>query len=438
MKKIVACLKKEKNQIIIFMFLIFISILLLNIFTPLIADDYGYSFGVNGRLHSFIDVIEKQIQHYFTWGGRSVAHTIAQTFLLFPKILFSIANSCVYLLLIWLIYLNIKGINKKEYPIILLLIHLCLWFVVPAFGQDCLWLIGSCNYLWTTTIILLFLYLFRTSKRNDNLFKSIGFLLLGIIAGWTNENTAFGLIVATVGILLISKFEYKEKITKWKISGLVGTIVGFVILIIAPGNYVRNSLVNDNTFIVVKLIGRILNDTVSMINVLKPLFILMIVLFTIYIYYKKKIDKYFYVFFSASILSVYAMVLSPTFPERAWFGIVVFMVISVFNLLINIVSMKKVIKYILVDSVIILFIIYVEQFIVAFGEIRQLNSVWSYRSEYIERQKSKKIYDIKLTPFVCNDKHSPAYGLADITPGKDIWLNKDLAIYFEVNSIDAK
>lgn len=46
MKKIVACLKKEKNQIIIFMFLIFISILLLNIFTPLIADDYGYSFGV--------------------------------------------------------------------------------------------------------------------------------------------------------------------------------------------------------------------------------------------------------------------------------------------------------------------------------------------------------------------------------------------------------
>lgn len=362
MKKIVACLKKEKNQIIIFMFLIFISILLLNIFTPLIADDYGYSFGVNGRLHSFIDVIEKQIQHYFTWGGRSVAHTIAQTFLLFPKILFSIANSCVYLLLIWLIYLNIKGINKKEYPIILLLIHLCLWFVVPAFGQDCLWLIGSCNYLWTTTIILLFLYLFRTSKRNDNLFKSIGFLLLGIIAGWTNENTAFGLIVATVGILLISKFEYKEKITKWKISGLVGTIVGFVILIIAPGNYVRNSLVNDNTFIVVKLIGRILNDTVSMINVLKPLFILMIVLF----------------------------------------------------------------------------IIYVEQFIVAFGEIRQLNSVWSYRSEYIERQKSKKIYDIKLTPFVCNDKHSPAYGLADITPGKDIWLNKDLARYFEVNSIDAK
>lgn len=438
MKKIVACLKKEKNQIIIFMFLIFISILLLNIFTPLIADDYGYSFGVNGRLHSFIDVIEKQIQHYFTWGGRSVAHTIAQTFLLFPKILFSIANSCVYLLLIWLIYLNIKGINKKEYPIILLLIHLCLWFVVPAFGQDCLWLIGSCNYLWTTTIILLFLYLFRTSKRNDNLFKSIGFLLLGIIAGWTNENTAFGLIVATVGILLISKFEYKEKITKWKISGLVGTIVGFVILIIAPGNYVRNSLVNDNTFIVVKLIGRILNDTVSMINVLKPLFILMIVLSTIYIYYKKKIDKYFYVFFSASILSVYAMVLSPTFPERAWFGIVVFMVISVFNLLINILSMKKVIKYILVDSVIILFIIYVEQFIVAFGEIRQLNSVWSYRNEYIERQKSKKIYDIKLTPFVCNDKHSPAYGLADITPGKDIWLNKDLARYFEVNSIDAK
>ena len=91
-------------------------------------------FGVNGRLHSFIDVIEKQIQHYFTWGGRSVAHTIAQTFLLFPKILFSIANSCVYLLLIWLIYLNIKGINKKgisynfvAYSFVFVVCCSCIW-----------------------------------------------------------------------------------------------------------------------------------------------------------------------------------------------------------------------------------------------------------------------------------------------------------------------
>ena len=43
--------------------------LTLNVFTPLIADDYSYSFGIDGRLKNIIDVIEKQINHYFTWEG---------------------------------------------------------------------------------------------------------------------------------------------------------------------------------------------------------------------------------------------------------------------------------------------------------------------------------------------------------------------------------
>ena len=121
--------------------------LTLNVFTPLIAYDYSYSFGIDGRLKNIIDVIEKQINHYFTWGGRIVAHIIAQSFLLFPKIIFSIANTVIYTLLIYVIYLNAKGENKEHKPGMLLLIHLILWFTLPVFGQTCLWLIGSCNYL---------------------------------------------------------------------------------------------------------------------------------------------------------------------------------------------------------------------------------------------------------------------------------------------------
>ena len=99
-------MKKEltkKQEVIIILSSIFIMMLVLNIFTPLIADDYSYSFGVNGRLKNIIDVIEKQINHYLTWGGRTVAHTIAQSFLLFPKIIFSIANTAIYTILIYII-----------------------------------------------------------------------------------------------------------------------------------------------------------------------------------------------------------------------------------------------------------------------------------------------------------------------------------------------
>ena len=132
-------------------------------------------------------------------GGRTVAHIIAQSFLLFPKIIFSIANTSIYTLLIYVIYLNAKGENKEHKPRMLLLIHLVLWFTLPVFGQTCLWLIDSCNYLWTTCIMLLFIYFYRTSTVKDSLLKSVSFLLLGLIAGWTNENTAVGLIIIILG-----------------------------------------------------------------------------------------------------------------------------------------------------------------------------------------------------------------------------------------------
>ena len=77
-----------------------------------------------------------------------------------------------------------------------------LYSLVPVFGQNCIWLIGSCNYLWTMTFMLLFIYqyTFRSDEKNTIL-RIIIFFLFGIIVGWTNENTAVGLII--IVILLI-------------------------------------------------------------------------------------------------------------------------------------------------------------------------------------------------------------------------------------------
>ena len=149
--------KITKKQITIVMFsAIFIFMFVLNFLTPLIADDFSYSFGADGRIKNLYDIYNKQVDHYFTWGGRTVAHTVAQIFLLFPKIIFSIANTFAYVLLIYLIYRVARG-KSEDKPILVIAINLLLWFVLPVFGQTCLWLIGSCNYLWTTDIILIFM-----------------------------------------------------------------------------------------------------------------------------------------------------------------------------------------------------------------------------------------------------------------------------------------
>lgn len=302
----------KKNQIIIIMLSIFIMMCMLNILTPILADDFSYSFGVDGRIHNLMDIIENQVHHYLTWGGRSIAHTIAQIFLLFPKIVFSFSNTIIYMLLIWLIYQHAK-IGKDEKPLLLIIIHLSLWFFLPVFGQTCLWLIGSCNYLWTMVLILGFLLVYRRgNKPKHEIPKIIGMFVFGILAGWTNENTAFGLITIAVGLLILEKLEHKnKKYQRWQISGLLGTISGFLILILAPGNYARNSLIKDNTFFLIKILKRGINATLIGIDYLLPLIAIIVVLCTILIYNKKKIKNEVFLFLIGAFFTIYAMVLSP-------------------------------------------------------------------------------------------------------------------------------
>ena len=68
-----------------------------NFLTPLLADDYSYGLNLaNNKLTGIIDIYNYQIWHYFNWGGRTIAHTFAQTLLMFPNTIFNIVNSIIY------------------------------------------------------------------------------------------------------------------------------------------------------------------------------------------------------------------------------------------------------------------------------------------------------------------------------------------------------
>ena len=187
---------KMRKKIIIILACIFIVMLFLNMITPLIMDDFNYTYGLEGKTNSIKDILEYQHWFYFNWGGRTVAHIFAQFFLMNNKILFNFLNAGMFTLMVYLIYDIIKG-EKQHHPIYLILIFFFLWFITPAFGQAFVWLTGSCNYLWTTTIMLIFLNTFihiaETEKKYSKL-QIILFGILGIIAGWTNENSGASLV----------------------------------------------------------------------------------------------------------------------------------------------------------------------------------------------------------------------------------------------------
>ncbi len=248
-------MNKKLFMILVGIFLFFYS---LNYLTPLsFGDDYVYSFIWQGhseyepltedavRISSWHDLFVSQWLHYFTWSGRTVNHTLAQFFLWVGKDIFNIFNALISILLVAEIYWYAhKGnISLQFKPGIFCFIFFSLWAFTPGFSPVFFWLDGACNYLWTTVLLLGFLmpyvkkyYFWNMKVANNSWFKYI-MLFLGILAGWTNENSICWIIM----ILFLFAYTNRKKqgMEHWIYTGLVGLIIGYVLLMFAPGNIVR-------------------------------------------------------------------------------------------------------------------------------------------------------------------------------------------------------
>lgn len=313
----------------------FSVIFILNILTPLISDDFAYMFvyGEDRLVSSVGDILESQENHYYMWGGRSIVHFIAQVLLILPPYIADLLNSFVYMGYIFLIYYHIKGRGKNSLSLFIL-ITLAVWFLQPVLGDTVFWITGAANYLWGTTLILLFLLPFRMyqgQKGNvvTQILMSVIIFICGVVAGWTNENTAAAMLLISI---LYCAYFYSQKwnIPVWLITGFIGSLAGFFLMIAAPGNYVR---AGDSSFDLFVLIYRLFNSTQTLLFYCGPLLLVTLLMYIIFYRfpYKNSDDnlKLSLIYTIAAIAAVYAMVLSPTFPRRALFGVVTYLIIGV-------------------------------------------------------------------------------------------------------------
>lgn len=400
--------------------ILFFLMLLLNVFTIQIADDFGYQIN-NGIL----DIFHREYIQYMTWTGRSVAHIIARIFLALPKIIFDLCNSACFVCLCVLIYKHAFDEEVKE-AIYLLLIVVLLFLFAPVFGQTVLWETGSCNYLWTTTIVLYFFYLYRTKEKVN----PIGITVLGLVAGWTNENTGGALILLLL-FHLYQCWKEKKKIASWKYLGLCGTIVGYAFLILAPGNRVRAlDFVNTD--------GKaytIIHDFMNFLDVLEQgeliLWLLFVVLLAFSLLANKKRSIRIACYFAlASIAAVFAIILTPVpvLYDRSMFGACVFLIIAIMiltNSLLDDDLIPQLLRVVL--SIFVLFASFA--YLRAFADLAYTRYQDHNRNQYIETQKSLGNLNPTL-PIINNEfitKYNPLYGMHDITPYRLYWVNTNYA-----------
>jgi hypothetical protein len=223
----------------------FVYMYALNFLMPLHRDDYEYSliWGTYERIASWSNILQSLYNHYLIHGGRMVDFFVLDSFLLIGKQWFNPFNAFLFIALVVLIYWHSqKKITFHFNPYILILIILFCWFGLPDFAVVAIWMTGSCVYLMTSVLIFTFLLPYHFQFEGKPLFRDsykaiVGMFFGGVVAGWTIENTAATMNFIIAGLLF---YGYnKQSLTKWMISGFCGAVLGFLLLVLAPGNYVR-------------------------------------------------------------------------------------------------------------------------------------------------------------------------------------------------------
>ncbi|MBQ0042967.1 MAG: hypothetical protein KBS85_06620, partial [Lachnospiraceae bacterium] len=337
---------REGSIYVVVTSVIFTLVFVVNRLIPFINDDiwYGTNLVTGERIASFSDILTSQVWHFYNWGGRCMTHGILQLVLACGELIADILNSIMLALLAYIICWMVGIYRRKVAPLALL--SVCLLIVLnPAPHMNLFWQSGVVNYLYSTVWIFLFVGLYiKRLKINDSegaitelahvkdyhdnviiiAIKAIGMLILGLISGWSNENMGPASMLMAIVILVICRRKNIQT-QLWMYTGIVGAFVGSVIVIVAPGNFVRSSLIKESFLdAIVNHLGEMVRAT---FDYLFPVILISVLLTVIFVArYKRKLMLNQILLLLYAGLAHGAMVLSPTYPSRATFGVLAILI----------------------------------------------------------------------------------------------------------------
>lgn len=321
----------------------FVILLVLNILTPLISDDYRYlySFADGTRIESLADVFHSQVAHYSNMNGRVITHALCQTFLLLGKPVFNVINSAAFvglgLLIYYIAFLSFKRLRIHW----LIVIYLLMWVMPPFFGESYLWVSGASNYLYGPLLVLLFLLPYRRYDAfqrkmgaTKQIFAAILVALLGLLGGWAGEGIGIAAVFMAALFILKAILE-KKKLQVWMFSGFAFGSVGMYLGINAPSNQASLSSVGGWPSLQ-EIVFRLIQNSLNLITSFLPLLILSALILLYRAQHptgsKQERQRGFRLPVSAvyglgALAAVYAYTVTPVFPPRAWNGAVLFAIV---------------------------------------------------------------------------------------------------------------
>lgn len=291
-------------------------------FVPFMMDDlwYGTNLATGIPLKSFADIVESMVWHFYNWGGRCMTHGVLQLTLMGGELCADILNVLTALLLTGLICL-LADWKKLS---VFLMVHAMLFAFNANLRMSMLWQAGAANYLYSSVWVLLFLWPYLRTLKDPEAgglpLAALWLIPVGILAGWSNENVGPTCFLIAVGTIVYLRKYQGSPVRLWMCAGAVCSLAGSIMVVAAPGNFVRSGVVEAQT-----LYDRLYSMLTAGVDFLLPSFLLAVVLLLVKGgCLQLRITRVEWALAAAAILSYGAMVLSPHYPDRATFSTMVF------------------------------------------------------------------------------------------------------------------
>ncbi len=231
---------KQKRGFSLVLILLFLLMLVLNMLTPWIADDYRYafSFATGEKLTSVWDIFPSLQEHTRVMNGRYTPHLLVQLFTLLPLWVFDVCNSAAFVLMILGMHRMIAGRNARD---ILLLCALtaAVFMAVPGFGSSFLWMAGSCNYLWCDALLIWLLVPFADAvlerERQVSCLWRVAMIPAALFFGNMSQNVSAGGVMLMV-LAILWLIWRKRPVRWWMILTALAALTGWALCLSSPAD----------------------------------------------------------------------------------------------------------------------------------------------------------------------------------------------------------
>lgn len=271
----------------VILIVIFCIMLLANHMSPLAFDDFEFAFSLatGERITNFIDLISSV--KAFNINGRVIACFVIQLCLIFPKAIFNIVNSLVFVFQLILIRRLCCIEGTKNWRIILGAVGL-IWYFIPAFGEDYLWLCAAVLYSWGATLSLFYTLCFGRymhGMKSYSIGMQIGICLTAFLLGAYSETTSVVAVAVPVIYGITFKFIYNKQIKLWMILSEIFADIGFLMLVCNPAEHMKMAEPSLKKYLT--NLEALIYRYVSAFKILLVIF----AIFVVVVFIKMKLDK---------------------------------------------------------------------------------------------------------------------------------------------------